>query len=142
MPGNATVDAARATSPRADLNPRMRAHLEAGKEAIEVRVTTIPLLLQSEGLRRVDLLKVDVEGHEEAVLRGMDAAAWACVRQLAAEVHDRGGARARIDALLRGMGGFTHVVWERPAWAESAAQGEGAMDNVMVFATKGVVEQG
>ncbi len=130
MPGNSTVDAARAASPRTDLNARLRTHLEAGREAIEVEVTTLPLLLQSEGLARVDLLKVDVEGHEEAVLKGMDAAAWACVRQLVAEVHDRDGARERIEALLRGPGGFGRVVWERPEWA-----GEG-FDNVMVYATR------
>lgn len=135
MPGNATVDPARAASNRADLNAELRGHLEAGREAVEVPMTTIPLLMQSEGLARVDLLKVDVEGHEEAVLRGMDAAAWACVRQLAAEVHDRDGTRARIDALLRGVGGFTHVVWERPEWA--VGNEERTMDNVMIFATRG-----
>lgn len=131
MPGNSTLDAARAASPRADLNARLREHLEAGKETVEVEVTTLPLLLQRCGLTRVDLLKVDVEGHEEAVLRGMDEAAWSCVGQLVAEVHDREGARGRIDALLRDAGGFVNVVWERPQWAE-----EEGMDNVMVYATR------
>jgi hypothetical protein len=151
MPGNSSIDPARAATPRTDLNARLREHLETGKETVEVEVTTLPALFQSEGVTRVDLLKIDVEGHEEAVLRGMDPSTWACVRQLVAEVHDRDGARARIDALLREAGGFTRVVWERPEWAaepSGAAEGEGgggeggggggggAMDNVMVYATR------
>ena len=131
MPGNSTLDAARAARPRVELNAALRGQLEAGREEVEVEVTTVPLLLQRAGLTRVDLLKVDVEGWEEAVLRGMDAAAWAGVRQLVAEVHDRDGARARVDALLRGAGGFARVVWERPEWADGPG-----MDNVMVYATR------
>lgn len=130
MPGNSTLDAARAARPRAELNVRLRAHLEAGREEVEVEVTTLPMLLQRAGVTGVDLLKIDVEGLEEAVLRGMDAGAWAGVRQVVAEVHDRDGARARVDALLRGPGGFARVVWERPEWAEAG------MDNVMVYATR------
>lgn len=114
-----------------EVNAALRGQLEAGREEVEVEVTTVPLLLQRAGLTRVDLLKIDVEGWEEAVLRGMDAAAWAGVRQLVAEVHDRDGARARVNALLRGAGGFARVVWERPEWAEGSG-----MDNVMVYATR------
>lgn len=36
-----------------------------------VRVTTIDLLCKEIGLRGVDVLKIDVEGHEQAILRGM-----------------------------------------------------------------------
>lgn len=57
----------------------------------ECAVTTLAAFIREQRLSRIDLLKIDVEGSELAVLRGLDAAGWATVRQLVAEVHDVGG---------------------------------------------------
>uniref|UniRef100_A0A0D3L0V8 Methyltransferase FkbM domain-containing protein n=1 Tax=Emiliania huxleyi (strain CCMP1516) TaxID=280463 RepID=A0A0D3L0V8_EMIH1 len=64
-------------------------------------------MLEELGVERVDLLKVDCEGDELAVLRGISARHWAAIRQVVAEVHDINGRLDRVVALLRrhGFGG-------------------------------------
>jgi hypothetical protein len=59
-------------------------------EQFEVRVIMLQQLLQEavpDG-SRIDLLKVDVEGEELAVLQGLDTAGWQRVQQVVVEVHD------------------------------------------------------
>jgi FkbM family methyltransferase len=46
---------------------------KADPNAISVRLTTLDALVERHGLSRVDFLKIDVEGAEEAVLRGATA---------------------------------------------------------------------
>ncbi len=60
------------------------------------------------GVERIDLLKIDVEGSEEAVLDGIDAADWPLIRQVVLEVHGD-GMRDRIVARLGGLGFATTV---------------------------------
>lgn len=57
---------------------------------VDCPVTTLAQFVQQQQLARIDLLKVDVEGSELEVLRGLDAPAWAIVRQVAAEVRKEG----------------------------------------------------
>ena len=57
----------------------------------------------------VDLLKVDVEGEELNVLRGLDDEAWTRVRQVVLEVHDVDGRVAAVEALLASRGFETRV---------------------------------
>lgn len=49
-----------------------------------------------------------MEGSELEVLRGMDAAAWAATRQVAAEVHDVGGRLEAVTRLLEAQGYAVH----------------------------------
>lgn len=58
---------------------------------------------------RIDLVKVDVEGAELDVLRGIDDADWARIDRLAMEVQDRDDRLARIVDLLRERGFGTQV---------------------------------
>lgn len=52
----------------------------------EVRACTLPTLLKEAGLERVDLVKIDVEGAEDAVLRTLGL--WAdCVDAIVVELH-------------------------------------------------------
>lgn len=53
---------------------------------------------------RIDLLKIDVEGDEEAVLRGLGDAGWACIDQVVMEVRDVHGRLARVLRLLEEAG--------------------------------------
>ena len=53
---------------------------------------------------RVDLVKVDVEGAELDVLRGVDPGQWASIDRLVLEVQDLDGRLAEVDALLRARG--------------------------------------
>lgn len=62
---------------------------------------TVSELIARHALRRVDLLKVDVEGDELLVLRGVGADDWPKVQQVAVEVHDVHGRLDACVALLR-----------------------------------------
>ena len=67
------------------------------------------------GVERVDLLKVDVEGAEEAVLAGIPDATWPAIRQLVVEVHDVDGRLERLRRLLERCGYRTQSA--REDWA-------------------------
>lgn len=114
------------------VNAKLRAHLTEGAEDFPVRVTTVSALVRDYALPRVNLLKIDVEGHEEAVLHGIDGKTWDVIEQVAMEVHDVDGRLARIECLLRRQG-FGSVVSETPVWAQGGCDGE-ALDNRMVYA--------
>ena len=85
----------------------------------------------------MDLLKVDVEGSEEAVLQGINEETWPLIRQVVMEVHNVDGREERIDAVFRSRG-FGKVVWETPPWAVGVGGGDSGeeMDNRMVFACR------
>lgn len=51
-------------------------------------VTTVSDVIREHAIGRIDFLKVDVEGAELDVLRGIDAADWPKIQYLAAEIHD------------------------------------------------------
>jgi amino acid adenylation domain-containing protein/FkbM family methyltransferase len=78
-------------------------------ERLESRQVTCPLrtlsaVIAEEGVERIDLLKIDVEKSELAVLQGLAPEDWAKVRQVVIEVHDEGGRLDLVRALLRGHG--------------------------------------
>ena len=71
---------------------------------VHARATSVRALLHSTGMA-VDLLKVDVEGDELDVLRGVGGdAEWARIAQVVVEVHDVGGRLRAVSALLKGRG--------------------------------------
>ena len=61
------------------------------------------------GLSDIDLLKIDAEGDELAVLLGIDAWQWRLIRQVVVEVHDVDDRLADVVRLLTGVG-YTSVV--------------------------------
>jgi amino acid adenylation domain-containing protein/FkbM family methyltransferase len=78
-------------------------------ERLRSQVVEAPLLrlsdvLRTEGVERIDLLKVDVEKAELEVLRGLDDDDWPKVRQVVAEVHDVDGRLAAVAELLESHG--------------------------------------
>ncbi len=68
------------------------------------RLTTVSAALVEARVDLVDLLKVDVEGAEEAVISGIDERTWRRIRQLVIEVHDVNGRRDRLRSILEGHG--------------------------------------
>ncbi|CAM9553811.1 unnamed protein product, partial [Ectocarpus sp. 12 AP-2014] len=65
------------------------------------------------GVAGVDLLKVDVEGDELAVLHGIDDDDWPKIRQIALEVHDIDGRlAATIRILISEPAAFDEVCWQ------------------------------
>jgi FkbM family methyltransferase len=79
-------------------------HLRGRAQRFRCELRTLSEVIREQGLSRIDLLKVDVEGEELEVLRGIDAAHWPLVRQAVVEVHDRDGRLDAVRALLRRNG--------------------------------------
>lgn len=77
---------------------------DATATSASVPATTVSELLRTWQVASVDLLKVDVEGDELNVLRGVRAADWPRVAQVVCEVHDVHGRLARVLSLLRRHG--------------------------------------
>jgi sterol 3beta-glucosyltransferase len=71
-------------------------------------VTTVSEVLEDQGVDRIDFLKVDVEGAELDVLRGIRAEDWAKIGRLAVEVHDVDG-RVRAMRSMLWSAGFSAV---------------------------------
>jgi len=51
-------------------------------------LTRLSTIVEEQGIERIDLLKIDVEGAEWEVLRGIGEDDWRKIRQLVIEVHD------------------------------------------------------
>eukprot|EP00903_Cladosiphon_okamuranus_P007602 g7373.t1 len=86
-----------------------RQTLNADPDAASWRQTLGPPL----EIATVDLLKVDVEGDELAVLHGIDDDDWPKIRQVALEVHDVEGRLAAVVGLLKSKpAAFDEVCWE------------------------------
>jgi FkbH-like protein/FkbM family methyltransferase len=64
-------------------------------EVVDVPVRRLSTVLANLAVERIDLLKVDAEKSELAVLAGLTPADWARVRQVVIEVHDATGDRTR-----------------------------------------------
>jgi FkbM family methyltransferase len=75
-------------------------------------VTTVSRVLCERGIARVDFLKVDVEGAELDVLRGIEPADWPKIRTLAIEVHDIDDRVQTIAAMLA-TAGFQRIQVEQ-----------------------------
>jgi FkbM family methyltransferase len=71
---------------------------------VRCEVRSLSWLMDAEALAVIDLLKVDVEGDELEVLRGVRASDWSRIRQVVVEVHDVNDRLARVLSLLRRHG--------------------------------------
>lgn len=76
----------------------------ADKKILTCPMRTLSEVIQEEGIECIDLLKIDTEKGELAVLEGLTDADWSKVRQLIIEVHDVAGRLERVQELLRTRG--------------------------------------
>lgn len=95
-----------------------RTVFELGIGATKVRcpLETIESVIRREGVKQVDLLKVDVEGAELEVLQGLGSDSWPLVRQVVLEGHDKDGRLEAIKTLLK-KNGFSQITCEVPPLA-------------------------
>ncbi|KAG1675404.1 hypothetical protein FOA52_012323 [Chlamydomonas sp. UWO 241] len=82
----------------------VEAMLVVGRRRVTCRLDTVSGIMASAGLVTIDLLKVDVERAELAVLRGVAPTDWQRIRQVVVEVHDTGGALDAVRSLLASAG--------------------------------------
>lgn len=88
-------------------------------EVLQVPQRRLSGMLRSLGLERIDLLKIDVEKAEWAVLLGIDGSDWPKIRQVVVEVHDIEGRLDRVRGHLEAQG-FA-VATEQDAWLAGTA---------------------
>jgi FkbM family methyltransferase len=93
------------TSARTDTGTARIGPACAGYEALRVRLRSLDSLVAECGLARVDLIKIDVEGHERQVLDGAAAVLQRCRPVLVIETgHEAEGDRPAIRDRLCGIG--------------------------------------
>jgi phthiocerol/phenolphthiocerol synthesis type-I polyketide synthase E len=78
--------------------------LRLASETFHCPLSTVSEMVRGCGVERIDLLKVDVEKSEAAVLAGIEEAHWPKIEQIAAEVHDTGGRLEEIRKLTEARG--------------------------------------
>jgi 31-O-methyltransferase len=74
------------------------------KVTFPCRLRTLSEIIDEEGVKRIDLLKVDVEKSEREVLAGIRNEHWRLIQQLAIEVHDKAGSLDEVKLLLADHG--------------------------------------
>jgi amino acid adenylation domain-containing protein/FkbM family methyltransferase len=57
----------------------------------ECAIRTLTSVMREEGVKKIDLLKVDVQRAEKEVLEGIEEEEWGKIRQVVMEVHDQKG---------------------------------------------------
>jgi len=79
----------------------------------EVRgeLRTLSSVINELDIKFIDLLKIDVEGEEYKVLKGINTNDWSKIKQIVAEVHDIEGRIDKIQGLLK-TNGF-HITVEK-----------------------------
>ena len=76
----------------------------------ECRTKRLSTFIDDEQLERIDLLKIDAEKSELAILRGIEDRHWPLIEQIVIEVHDRHGATAQaVRAELQDRGFHVEV---------------------------------
>ena len=93
------------TSTRTDTGTARIGAAGPGHQALSVPLSSLDSLAARRGLRRVDLIKIDVEGHEKQVLDGAETTLSRFRPAMVIETgHEASGDRAAIHGRLRGLG--------------------------------------
>lgn len=79
-------------------------HLFAEKQEIKCAIRTLSSVIAEVNIDSIELLKIDVEGEEYEVLKGIEAKDWKKIKQIVAEVHDKAGRLEKITTLLTDTG--------------------------------------
>ena len=75
-------------------------------------MTTLSNFIRNENINRIDLLKLDCEGHEMEVLMGIEDEHWAKIHAIVMEIHDIESRAEIVEELLRNKG-FTNLLFEK-----------------------------
>nr|AIE12105.1 putative NRPS/PKS hybrid synthase module E2A [uncultured bacterium] len=74
-------------------------------KTFQCRLVSVSEIIRTNGLKRVDLLKVDAEKSELEILRGIDDEHWQLIDQVVVEVHDRSrDVVGQVEEILREKG--------------------------------------
>ena len=84
----------------------------AKKDTFNCTVRPLSAILEEQGLtgKKIDFIKIDVEGGEWDVLKGLSDENWRCIDQMVIEVHDGNDGRiAKVHTILKNRG-FKNIV--------------------------------
>jgi FkbM family methyltransferase len=84
-------------------------------EQVRCDIRTVSDIVEEYNIKRIDLLKVDVEKAELEVLKGIAASDWPNVQQVVMEVHDLDGRLQAITDLLKNNGIANVIAEQEPA---------------------------
>ncbi|MEH1793198.1 MULTISPECIES: FkbM family methyltransferase [unclassified Nostoc] len=73
-------------------------------EEVRGEIRTLSSVINELDIKSIDLLKIDVEGEEYEVLKGINPNDWSKIKQIVAEVHDIEGRIDKIQVLLKSNG--------------------------------------
>jgi 31-O-methyltransferase len=109
----------------ARLIPRFLSKWIAGRlraNSVQVRcpLRTVSEIMNEHSLTRIDLLKIDCEGAELLVLKGILPEHWAHIHKIVIEVHNVDGRADEVRALLK-TNGYTHIHEEQEAGFEKTS---------------------
>ena len=93
--------------------------LVRGKRKVECDLNTLSSIIEKEHIEKIDLLKIDCEGAEWSVLKGISDEHWPLIKSLVIEVHDLDGRLNQIQKLL-GEKGFSKLHHEREVGLEDS----------------------
>lgn len=82
-------------------------------EQIECKVKTLSQIIEEQCLSSVDLVKVNVERDEEAVLEGVKDCHWPIIKAMTLQVHDLNGRVRRMEGVLRKKYSIVRVYQEK-----------------------------
>jgi FkbM family methyltransferase len=71
---------------------------------VKCELRTLSSVMSELTINSIDLLKIDVEGEEYEVFKGIESQDWAKIKQIVAEIHDRDGKLDKIKQLLTDHG--------------------------------------
>lgn len=94
------------------LTPFIARQIRKGSVTVNCPLTTVSKVIEEYNIPKIDLLKVDCEGAELAVLKGIDTNHWPMVGKVVAEVHDIDGRLAEVTSLLKSHG-FNNIHSEK-----------------------------
>lgn len=83
------------------LDKELVEYLYQDSEQICCELRTLSSAISELGIQSIDLLKIDVEGDEYAVLQGIKQEDWSKIKQICVEVHDIEGRLEAIHNLLK-----------------------------------------
>ncbi|KAI8954682.1 FkbM family methyltransferase [Xylaria longipes] len=121
LPGNSTIkpeEKKQLFELAAKVNGEAAAKLRfEDSQQFDVKLERLSNILNSHpSFTRIDFLKIDVEGAELEVLRGIDDNHWDLVRNIVLETWDTSGVREEIEGLLKSKG-FV-IKREEASWAK------------------------
>ncbi|MBL4704233.1 MAG: FkbM family methyltransferase [Flavobacteriales bacterium] len=92
--------------------PMIARKLMKGRQEMTCKIGTLSGMMKEQNISKINLLKLDCEGHEWEVLQGILEEDWPKIESLVMEVHDVNGRAAKTEALLREKG-FNKITAEK-----------------------------